>query len=36
VAKVLRLVPLVRQVFPRYVRLLEEAGREDLLEPIRR
>jgi hypothetical protein len=32
VAKVLRLVPLVKPVFPRYQRMLEEAGREDLLE----
>jgi putative sterol carrier protein len=32
VAKILKLVPLVKPVFPRYRRLLEEAGREDLLE----
>ena len=34
VAKILRLVPLVKPVFPRYRALLEEAGREDLLEPL--
>ena len=32
IAKLLRLVPVVRPAFPRYRRLLEEAGREDLLE----
>jgi putative sterol carrier protein len=32
VAKVLKLVPLVRPVFPRYRRMLEEEGRQDLLE----
>jgi putative sterol carrier protein len=32
VAKILRLVPLVKPVFPRYRRQLEEAGRRDLLE----
>jgi putative sterol carrier protein len=32
VAKILKLVPLVKPVFPRYRRLLKEAGREDLLE----
>jgi putative sterol carrier protein len=32
VAKILRLVPLVKPVFPRYRRMLEEAGRGDLLE----
>ena len=32
VAKILRLVPLVRPVFPRYRQLLEESGREHLLE----
>jgi putative sterol carrier protein len=31
VAKTLRLVPVVKPVFPRYRALLEEAGREDLL-----
>ena len=31
VAKVLRLVPLVKPSFPRYTQMLEEAGREDLL-----
>ena len=30
VAKLLKLVPVVRPAFPRYRRLLEEAGREDL------
>lgn len=32
VAKILRLVPAVKPVFPRYRALLEEAGREDLLD----
>ena len=32
IAKLLRLVPVVRPAFPRYRQLLEEAGREDLLE----
>jgi putative sterol carrier protein len=32
VAKILKLVPLVKPVFPRYRKMLEEAGREDLLE----
>ena len=32
VAKILKLVPLVKPVFPRYRRLLEENGRQDLLE----
>jgi putative sterol carrier protein len=32
VAKILKLVPLVKPVFPRYRQMLEEAGREDLLE----
>jgi hypothetical protein len=32
VAKILRLVPLVRPVFPRYRQQLEEAGRQDLVE----
>ena len=32
VAKILKLVPLVKPVFPRYRHMLEEAGREDLLE----
>ncbi len=31
VAKILKLVPLVRPVFPRYQKQLEEAGRPDLL-----
>jgi hypothetical protein len=32
VAKILKLVPLVQPVFPRYQQMLQEAGREDLLE----
>jgi hypothetical protein len=32
VAKILKLVPLVRPVFPRYRKMLEDAGRQDLLE----
>ena len=32
VAKILKLVPLTKPVFPRYRRKLEEAGRTDLLE----
>jgi putative sterol carrier protein len=32
VAKILKLVPLVKPVFPRYRRLLEAEGRQDLLE----
>jgi putative sterol carrier protein len=32
VAKILKLVPLVKPVFPRYRRLLEENGRQDLLK----
>jgi putative sterol carrier protein len=32
VAKILKLVPLVKPVFPRYRNILEQAGREDLLE----
>ena len=32
VAKILKLVPLVKPVFPRYRSILEQAGREDLLE----
>ena len=31
VAKILKLVPLVKPVFPRYRKMLEEAGRTDLL-----
>ncbi len=31
VAKILKLVPLVKPVFPRYRKMLEDAGREDLL-----
>ena len=32
VAKILRLVPIVKPSFPRYRQMLEEAGRSDLLE----
>jgi putative sterol carrier protein len=32
VAKILKLVPLVKPVFPRYRKMLAEAGRGDLLE----
>jgi putative sterol carrier protein len=32
VAKILRLVPLVKPVFPRYRKQLEDAGRGDLLQ----
>jgi putative sterol carrier protein len=32
VAKILKLVPLVKPVFPRYRQMLEEAGRQDLME----
>jgi putative sterol carrier protein len=32
VAKLLKLVPLVKPVFPRYRKMLEDAGRGDLLE----
>ena len=32
VAKILKLVPLVKPVFPRYRAILEEAGRHDLVE----
>ena len=32
VAKILKLVPLVKPVFPRYQKMLEEAGRQDLLD----
>jgi hypothetical protein len=35
VAKILRLVPLARPGFARYVERLEAEGREDLLEPLR-
>ena len=31
VAKILKLVPLVKPVFPRYRQMLEESGREDLV-----
>jgi putative sterol carrier protein len=32
VAKILKLVPLVKPVFPRYRQMLEDAGRQDLLD----
>jgi putative sterol carrier protein len=32
VAKILKLVPLTKPIFPRYRKMLEDAGREDLLE----
>lgn len=32
VAKILKLVPLVKPVFPRYRQMLEDAGRQDLIE----
>jgi putative sterol carrier protein len=32
VAKILKLVPLVKPVFPRYRKMLEESGRTDLLD----
>jgi len=32
VAKILKLVPLTKPVFPRYKAMLEQAGRSDLLE----
>ncbi len=32
VAKILKLVPLVKPVFPRYKKMLEDAGREDLMK----
>lgn len=32
VAKILKLVPLVKPVFPRYRQMLEESGRQDLVE----
>jgi hypothetical protein len=35
VAKILKLVPLARPGFARYVERLEAEGREDLLEPLR-
>jgi hypothetical protein len=35
VAKILKLVPVVKPAFPRYVAMIEEAGRDDLLEPLR-
>lgn len=32
VAKILKLVPLTKPIFPRYEAMLKEAGREDLIE----
>ncbi|MBA3301884.1 MAG: SCP2 sterol-binding domain-containing protein [Thermoleophilaceae bacterium] len=32
VAKILKLVPLVKPVFPRYRQMLEDAGRQDLID----
>ena len=32
VAKILKLVPLVKPVFPRYRKMLEDSGRTDLME----
>jgi putative sterol carrier protein len=32
VAKILKLVPLVKPVFPRYQKMLEEQNRDDLLK----
>jgi hypothetical protein len=32
VAKILKLVPLTKPIFPRYRKMLEDAGRSDLLE----
>jgi putative sterol carrier protein len=32
VAKILKLVPLTKDIFPRYRKMLEEAGRNDLVE----
>ena len=32
VAKILKLVPLTKPVFPRYRRMLDDAGRKDLQE----
>jgi len=32
VAKILKLVPLTKPVFPRYKQMLEDAGRQDLLD----
>jgi hypothetical protein len=32
VAKILKLVPLVKPVFPRYREMLEQANRDDLLK----
>ena len=34
VAKILKLVPLVKPVFPRYKQQLEAAGRDDLVDSL--
>jgi hypothetical protein len=34
VAKILRLVPIVEPAFPRYIGMIEAAGRDDLLAPL--
>jgi hypothetical protein len=35
VAKILKLVPVVKPAFPRYVQMIKAAGRDDLLAPLR-
>jgi hypothetical protein len=32
VAKILKLVPLTKPIFPRYRQMLEEEGRQDLID----
>lgn len=32
VAKILKLLPITKMIFPRYKKMLEDAGRQDLLE----
>jgi putative sterol carrier protein len=32
IAKILKLVPLTKPIFPRYQKMLEDAGRKDLIE----
>jgi hypothetical protein len=34
VGKILRLVPIVEPAFPRYIAMIEAAGRDDLLAPL--
>jgi hypothetical protein len=34
VAKILKLVPLTKPIFPRYKQMLEESGRQDLLDAV--